>query len=1031
MSKSFTAWLDDLREMRQRWVDASRENGFDRGIWNATVEKYADPFHFFFELLQNAEDTGATRVRFYLYADRIVFEHDGRPFDRDDIKGITGIGNTTKLDEGHKIGSFGIGFKSVYVVTERPEVHSRIEGVNLAFAIEELVIPRLIETDHSEPTTRIVLPLRQDRAEATLQQAREALAAGGSNALLFLEHVKRLEWIEDGKRGTTETTDFPGAIRAIASVLPDGTTTRDRYLILSREVEKSAERKQYGVKAALRMNSDGDLVAEEATTRLRVFFETEETTGLRFTIHGPFQLTDNRANIKREDPWNETLIDLIGGMVADALPELRERGLLKRSMLDLLPNTNDDLPAIFAPIMHTVMVKFAEEQLIPAQAGGYVRSAEAIRGSAELRELLGEEGLAQFGGKADRRWIAGSFRSPRTEAFLATLKIGEWGLGDFLASFQRAFATHQLYMQSDKDARALALSWFNGLTDEQTQRFYLVLETALKTQRPPIAVAQLSFVRLEDGRRCSPSLAVFAPADAELDAEAQGSELYLVKRALIKSGRGRGKDVEQFLRRIGVRDVDEKAYLISILRSHYASDGPRPNRERHLQHMRRFLRWFEEHRDTRLFAGVSFVRAGSDAGYHEASEVYLGPPFLKSGLPRVYDGSIEGRNRVALWDGYAKLRRKELTEFLGTCGVESELEVIKSTITYEHPYFSMLYGFGSARHTGTGVDEDFGIEELDALLGKGDPEISRLVWDAARQAGPSAMVARYSPNQSHQPNRARSTLAVELSKAAWLPGKDGLLHVPRTMTAADLAPGYPFASNESWLQAIGFGEEQRQKSDHRREIRKAGELIGLPAEFVDQLQEQPPEVLAAMSAEVMRKLAIGGYSHPGFPTRVSSDPPRRAERLAARASTAPPKTYEIMNRSVRTSDGESRALARPYLQDHYTNDLGEMVCQACHDEMPFELADGTPYFEAPQLLDAMTTEHAENHLALCPTCAAKWQYANPITDEELRSLLVAANTPEIVLELAGATVRLRFTQVHLDDIRTVGAIVRPVEVSGV
>ena len=93
-----------------------------------------------------------------------------------------------------------------------------------------------------------------------------------------------------------------------------------------------------------------------------VFFETEELTGLHFIIHGPFQLTDNRGNIKRDDPWNAELVDAIAAMVADALPMLRDLGMLKRSVLDLLPNATDELPVAFAPILATIVTKFAEEE---------------------------------------------------------------------------------------------------------------------------------------------------------------------------------------------------------------------------------------------------------------------------------------------------------------------------------------------------------------------------------------------------------------------------------------------------------------------------------------------------------------------------------------------------------------------------------------------------------------------------------------------------------------------------------------------
>jgi hypothetical protein len=76
MEEALDSWLEALRAKRERWVDASDENDFNRGIWNATVEKYADPSHFIFELLQNAEDAGASSVHFTLEPDRIVT--DGR-----------------------------------------------------------------------------------------------------------------------------------------------------------------------------------------------------------------------------------------------------------------------------------------------------------------------------------------------------------------------------------------------------------------------------------------------------------------------------------------------------------------------------------------------------------------------------------------------------------------------------------------------------------------------------------------------------------------------------------------------------------------------------------------------------------------------------------------------------------------------------------------------------------------------------------------------------------------------------------------
>lgn len=1021
MTEPLDHWLNALREDRELWVTASRKNKFDRGIWNATVEKYADPSHFIFELLQNAEDADATWARFVLESDRIVFEHDGRPFDREDIEGITGIGNTTKLDDGHKIGCFGIGFKSVYVVTERPEIHSTIEGQSLAFAIEDLVIPRMIPTAHQDGATRIILPLRADRAALTLSRARQGLAAAGPRSLLFLEQVKRIEWIEQGVTGSARVEDVPGAVRSIRSRLPDGTQQSERFLMLSRDVERVDDQKQYGVKVALRMNDGGKLVPEEAPTRLLVFFETEENTGLHFLIHGPFQLTDNRANIKRDDAWNIALIASIASLVAGSLPDLRDQGLLTRGVLDLLPNAADELPAAFQPILTAVVAAFAGQALIPAYGGGYATSRAAIRGPADLRDLFGDEGLARFGGKPDRRWITSGLRNTRADALLTTLKIEEWGFGEFLGAFQRAFA--QSYLQSEVDANKVAKGWFDRLEDEATQRFYLALDTAVKAHKRTVSLANYQFVRLEDGRRHSPGMALLAPADAALDPEAESCGLFLVKNSLIRTGRSRGREVEQFLRRAGVKDVDEKAYLAAIVRAHYKGAGPRPTRERHLAHMRRFIRWWKDSGDISSFAGLAFVRGGSDAAYHAAGDVYLGAPYSASALAKIYDGSIDGRDRVALWEGYAKLAKKDFVAFLCQCGLETSLSVETST-AYRHPLWGDLCrGFGSSRSTGTGINSDFFIAGLPDLLGRSDPDISRLIWDAVRAAGPAAMIARYSPNQTRTANQAPSSLAIALRDVAWIPAKDGALHRPKSMVAADLAPGFTVGGNEGWLQAIGFGEVHRLKSEQHKARRRAAELIGLSPGIVDQLQGLPADALAALNEDMMRKLSSRAYEQVAFPERETGNPGRRAERIVARARTAPAKTYEVRERNVRVSNSESKRTARVYLEDHYTNHLGQMVCQACHETMPFNLPSGSPYFEASELLESLASEHSENHLALCPICSAKWQHANPVTDAELRLALAGAETPEIRLDLAGEPVRLRFTQVHLDDVRVIANIV--------
>ena len=64
-----------LIERRRKFIDGLNAN---RGEINLDIfeDFYPDRAHFVYELLQNAEDAGATEVSFILTPDRLVCEHD-------------------------------------------------------------------------------------------------------------------------------------------------------------------------------------------------------------------------------------------------------------------------------------------------------------------------------------------------------------------------------------------------------------------------------------------------------------------------------------------------------------------------------------------------------------------------------------------------------------------------------------------------------------------------------------------------------------------------------------------------------------------------------------------------------------------------------------------------------------------------------------------------------------------------------------------------------------------------------------------
>lgn len=116
--------LDELIKDRQEKVRLMKKDGDNSH--KLLADLYGSPTHFITELLQNAEDEGAKNVSFKLIGNDLIFSHDAKKlFDFSDIRAISNFGdNQEKKEKPNAIGRFGIGFKSVYSITDNPRIVS-------------------------------------------------------------------------------------------------------------------------------------------------------------------------------------------------------------------------------------------------------------------------------------------------------------------------------------------------------------------------------------------------------------------------------------------------------------------------------------------------------------------------------------------------------------------------------------------------------------------------------------------------------------------------------------------------------------------------------------------------------------------------------------------------------------------------------------------------------------------------------------------------------------------------------------------
>lgn len=250
---------------------------------------YSDRTHFVFELLQNAEDAGASRVLFLLFEDKLEVFHDGRFFDEKDVRGICGVGEGTKAEDLTQIGKFGIGFKFVYAYTTTPEIYSGNEN----FRIENHVRPyALQQRDIGDSwTTLFVFPFNKEDVEPTIARREISVRLRKLSArTLLLRKIKEIEYrLPDGMDGVylRYVANRGGAREVTVIGQNNGEDESESWLIFERPVEvpDPAEDcpRHVPVEIGFRLENNEkehrNEVARVTDSKLVVYFPTEKRLG--------------------------------------------------------------------------------------------------------------------------------------------------------------------------------------------------------------------------------------------------------------------------------------------------------------------------------------------------------------------------------------------------------------------------------------------------------------------------------------------------------------------------------------------------------------------------------------------------------------------------------------------------------------------------------------------------------------------------------------------------------------------------------
>lgn len=1035
--------LEQLREKRRKWVEANRENGFEEGINNLLTQLYPDNAHFIYELLQNAEDTCAKVVQFTLTDSSVEFEHDGeRLFWLKDVESITSIGASTKQNDPTSIGKFGVGFKAVFAYTNTPEIHSG----DFHFRILDLVVP---ETDSiprpkiGKRETRFVFPFDNPKKPRTqaVGEVERGLRALGDNTLLFLGHISKVEYLlPDGSLGSLERIGQNGGRIEIRSNQAGRDETVSHWLRFEKDVEvtdEDGEPKTCRVAIAYHLVEGKDKkdssiwkIVPLDHGQVSIFFPAEkETSNLRFHIHAPFASTVARDSV-RDCKANHELRDHLAKLVVESLTTIRNQGMLTVDFLAVLPNRQDNLSDFYEPIREAIVQAFIFEALTPTKSGSHASAGGLYRGPARIQEVLDDEDLSQLIQREAPLWAKNPPQENQREArFLDSLVIGRWGWGELAKAMSKphSYAYQPQQYAANDHHKNLIENWIAQKDDAWLMRLYALLGEACDTHDKCVDVSELLIVRVDAARgseHATPQEAFFPPEQGTIPPP----DIRFVKPTVFSTGRSEAqkRSAASFLKNIGVQPFDAKA-VIELRLAHY--DNPSGKvADGHYKDLEQFIAyWKKNSTDANLFKGRAFLLGVSVDGnlcWRKPTQLCLDDPYENTGLAQL--SKIHHKDTV--WDSYKKkLAESQLTDFIGflkAIGVMHDLRVAPVS-SNNNPHAHELrrdYRQSGVKWTYTAINEDYSISDIDKYLAMQSVLASRLIWDALIHADAKSAMAHFRPNQQYPTREAESQLVCHLKRHAWIPDKSEVFRKPEEMTKDDLRIDFPYDDRNGLLTAIGFGEQAKQKSTEYLIRNVAATSFGFSsAKEAEELARIIRET--GITSTEIRSLALQ-RQHTSQPEDSVPNPERRRKGVLERRDNAPTKESVTRERTIQPGARPETLEAKAYLRTKYKNSEEQLICQCCHTEMPFKVGDDH-YFEAIQCVRGLEQHYFENRLALCPTCAAMYQYARKTDDAELKRRIVEhtasdqASSVEIPVHLAGREYALHFVGTHWFDLKTV------------
>lgn len=560
---------------------------------NLVKDIYSKKPHFLLELIQNAEDNKYNenvepKIKFTFDDKKIILQNNELGFNKNNVWALCSIGETTKEKSLGFIGEKGIGFKSVFMISNTPNIFSNGYQFKFNYRNESplsIIKPYWVEKlpDYiNENETNIILPLKDGIKE-------EIAAIFQINLLLilFLKKVKKII-IENKLKDKTNTIEKKTLGKNILILRKEYTTHSDQ------EKLRDTYKKEYWrlIKKSFTvppMISDTEpkrkditetelILAFPITEKGNAITNTEQNVhvylpinpyGFRFIIHGDLLTPPDRERFHEDRKWNLWLRDQVSSVFLDAANDFRQDENLKITYYNYIPIDSEIQDKLFSPIVEQIHDKLIKSECIYTESKGWKNPADVFSASKEIRTLISNEEANYLFGK--------EFLHPEInirKGIQKALDIKEFKIDHLL--------------QCLKDEK-----WLQNKPDEWLINLYSFLERNELNDEQEEKISDLKIIRLENNNLVSPSdTNAFFPLEKETKYSFENDLPFIKKNIyanLLKDEEGNliGK---KFLEYLGVKKTTPKVlvrdYILPLYRDNQWLSDSSGNNVDHIRYIK-------------------------------------------------------------------------------------------------------------------------------------------------------------------------------------------------------------------------------------------------------------------------------------------------------------------------------------------------------------------------------------------------------------------------------------------------------------